>query len=295
MRICYIGCVHSSAILLRTLIDSKKEIVGVVTKSTSKYNSDFETLIPLCREANIPYRCADQAAKKEIADFVRSCTPDVLYCFGWSQLLPEEILNIPTIGGVGFHPAALPHNKGRHPLIWALALGLTETASTFFRMTDEADAGDIISQERILIAQEDDARTLYQKVMDTAVKQVMDFTEYIEKNGKMPFVKENSGGNVWRKRNRLDGQIDFRMSAQSIYNLVRALTHPYVGAHFYYEGKEYKVWRSQIYEKEVSNNLEPGKILHVNSLHDFIVKTGDGAVHILDCDEVELRKGEYLQ
>lgn len=36
------------------------------------------------------------------------------------------------MGVLGYHPAKLPQNRGRHPLIWALALGLKKSASTFF-------------------------------------------------------------------------------------------------------------------------------------------------------------------
>ncbi|MFQ8877714.1 MAG: hypothetical protein ACLR7N_03875 [Roseburia hominis] len=54
------------------------------------------------------------------------------------------------------------------------------------------------------------------------------------------YVAEDSagdrGGNVWRKRGKRDGEIDWRMSSRAIYNLVRALTKPYVGAHFVYRG-----------------------------------------------------------
>ena len=31
------------------------------------------------------------------------------------------------MGVVGFHPALLPNNRGRHPLIWAKALGLDKS------------------------------------------------------------------------------------------------------------------------------------------------------------------------
>ncbi|WP_408641721.1 DUF4422 domain-containing protein [Sporofaciens musculi] len=50
-------------------------------------------------------------------------------------------------------------------------------------------------------------------------------------------------GNSWRKRGKTDGKIDWRMSVRAIYNLVRALAKPYVGAHFEYQGLEYKVWK----------------------------------------------------
>lgn len=295
MKICYIGCVYSSAVLLRTLVNSGKDIVGVVTQSNSNYNSDFESLVPLCKERNIPFVCADQVTKEEIVEFMKQHAPDVIYCFGWSRLIEEQILMIPALGGIGFHPAQLPYNRGRHPLIWALALGLKETASTFFQMTAEADAGDIISQKIVEIAYEDDARDLYQKVLNVASKQILEFTEYAERYGKFPFIRTNEGGNIWRRRDKLDGVIDWRMSSENIYNLVRALTHPYIGAHFCDSEREYKVWKVQVYQEPVLDNLEPGKILRVNSRHDFVVKTGDGAIRILDCDEVVLKEGEYLR
>lgn len=68
--------------------------------------------------------------------FIRECNPDIIYCFGWSQLIKSEILNIPKLGVIGNHPAELPKNRGRHPIIWALALGLKQTASTFFIMNE---------------------------------------------------------------------------------------------------------------------------------------------------------------
>jgi methionyl-tRNA formyltransferase len=63
------------------------------------------------------------------------------FCLGWSNLLKAEILKAAPLGVIGFHPAALPANRGRHPLIWALGLGLDETATTFFFMDKGADRG----------------------------------------------------------------------------------------------------------------------------------------------------------
>ena len=294
MRICFIGCVQASHVLLQVLLDHRKQVVGVVTRRESKFNTDFQSLIHLCEGKNIPFVCEDEINENELVEFIKKNYPDVIYCFGWSKLLPNEILDIPAMGGIGFHPAELPLNRGRHPLIWALALGLKKTASTFFKMTEEADAGDIISQRSIDIAYEDDAYTLYQKVLETAADQVLQFTEYAEKTGAFPYIRANEGGNLWRKRGKKDGQIDWRMYSESIYNLVRALTHPYIGAHFSYKDKEYKVWKVQVRQEPVPNNIEPGKILQINSMHDFIIKTGDGAIHVLDCDDVALQEGGYL-
>ena len=84
----------------------------------------------------------------------------------------EKILSKSPIGVIGFHPAALPANRGRHPIIWSLALGLKSTASTFFFMDKNVDSGDILSQASIKISDSDDARSLYDKVTKTALSQI---------------------------------------------------------------------------------------------------------------------------
>ena len=85
------------------------------------------------------------------------------------------MLTLPSLGLVGYHPALLPQNRGRHPIIWALALGLEETGSTFFFMDEGADTGDILSQRRVPITPEDDAGTLYDKLTTTALDQINAF------------------------------------------------------------------------------------------------------------------------
>ena len=75
-------------------------------------------------------------------------------------------------GVIGYHPAALPHNRGRHPIIWALARGLTQTASTFFLMDEGADTGAIVDQEPVPIGAHDDAGRLYARLQDMAIHKV---------------------------------------------------------------------------------------------------------------------------
>jgi methionyl-tRNA formyltransferase len=156
--------------------------------------------------------------------------------------LKSEMLGIAPLGVVGFHPSKLPANRGRHPLIWALVLGLKETASTFFFMDEGVDSGDILSQKTIEIFEDDDAGDLYQKVTETALVQLEDFVPYLEEGCYDRVLQDHDKANVWCKRGKKDGRIDWRMSARSIHNLVRGLTKPYVGAHFELNDEEIKVW-----------------------------------------------------
>lgn len=146
MRILFIGCVLSSEVLLTKLINMKCEIVGVITKKKSSFNNDFRDLGKICKINNIDFIYTDNINDGCSKEYINMKAPDVIYCFGWSQIIGEEVLMIPEKGVIGFHPTQLPNNRGRHPIIWALVLGLEKTASTFFFMDQGADTGDILSQ-----------------------------------------------------------------------------------------------------------------------------------------------------
>ena len=293
MKIFFIGTVEFSKCALAKLIEMEAKIAGVATKADSPFNADFADLKPLCKKTNIAYRLVNNINDGEVIGWIKSLRSDVIFCFGWSELLKRELLHLAPMGVVGFHPAALPKNRGRHPIIWALALGLEETASTFFFMDEGVDSGDILSQRFIKIAYSDDARSLYSKIVNVALRQIGEFVPKLESGTYMRIPQDHSKANTWRKRTKDDGKIDFRMSSHSIYNLVRALTKPYVGAHVIYNGNEYKVWKSKE-RKSKAINLEPGKVLAIKD-NIITVKTGNGAIDIINHDFERLPKiGEYL-
>lgn len=293
MRILFIGTVEFSYKALKKLIELNAEIVGVCTKKKSDFNSDFEDLTPLCKKADIPFKYVDDINSNENIDWIRSLSPDIIFCFGWSNLIKKDLLGLSKIGVVGYHPALLPKNRGRHPLIWALALGLNDSGSTFFFMTEGADDGDILSQEKVKILYEDNAKSLYDKVSNIALRQIEDFLPKLQNNSFKTIKQNNDLANVWRKRGKVDGKIDFRMTSRAIYNLVRALTKPYIGAHVEYNGQDISIWKVEEVEFD-QNNIEFGKVLE-NDGKSIVVKTYDKAIKIIDHGFKELPKvGEYL-
>ena len=293
MRIVFIGTVEFSLRALERLVALNAEIVGVCTLQESKFNADHIDLSSFSEAHGIPSLYADDINATETLTWIKEKSPDVIFCFGWSRLIKEDLLELAPLGVVGFHPAALPANRGRHPLIWALVLGLKKTASTFFFMDAGADTGDILSQQEIFITDQDDARTLYDKVIETALAQITKFLPQLATGSFQRIKQKEQYANMWRKRCIPDGKIDWRMSAESIYNLVRGLTTPYTGAHFLVDGKEIKVWKSAIVT-DVPNNIEPGKVLRQSNA-GTVVKCGIGAICLTVTEPLfEPSIGSYL-
>lgn len=293
MKIVFIGSAKFSSSALKLLLELNSQIVGVCTLKYSNFNYDFIDLSNISKENEIPWIYSEDINSQESIEWIRTKEPDVIFCFGWSRILKKELLSLPGLGVIGYHPTLLPGNRGRHPIIWALALGLNKTGSTFFLMGEGVDNGDIISQREVQIDTEDNAESLYEKIIKVALDQMREFIPNL-KNNSISSVKQNESlSNTWRKRSDKDGQIDWRMSAHVIHNLVRAISKPYSGAHFVYKSEKIIVWKSSVVLGE-KKNIEPGKIISI-SKSGIVVKCGEESIKLLITEpSFNPKVGSYL-
>jgi len=285
MRILFIGSANSSKFLLKKCFELKLNIVGVCSQKKSS-NDDFCDLKKYFKLNNSLSIYTKNINSYKNYLWIKKKPPDLIFCFGWSQILNKNIIKLAKKMTIGFHPTELPKNRGKHPIIWSLVLGLKKTASTFFVIKNEkVDSGKIVSQRTILISKSENASSLYKKIITTSCNQLGSFIKKIENNIPLKFYKKKENESIyWRKRNYNDGRIDWRMSATSIYNLVRALSKPYKNAIFIYKNKEIKILRAKIIKKKnnsLINNIEPGKILKKTNNY-FDVKCGEGVIRILE-------------
>jgi methionyl-tRNA formyltransferase len=145
------------------------------------------------------------------------------------------------------------------------------------------------------ISTEDDATTVYEKVKELSVKILKNNIGDLEKGIVRRVKQDHSLANYWRKRTYKDGEIDWRMSSKRIYDLVRALTKPYIGAHCLYNGKEIKVWKVRVLDgNNKFENFEPGRVILTDEMR-IKIKTGDGLIEIIEHNFNPLpMAGEYL-
>jgi len=298
LNIVLIGCVISTESALLYLLEKHKKrklnIAGILTQKNSKLNTDYVDLSVLAKKNNLPILYWDEYSNEsEIIKWVYLKSPSLIFVIGWSKILGDIWLNNFAGKLIGFHPSKLPNNRGRHPIIWAIVLGLSDTASTFFMLNEGIDDGDILSQVSVPILYEDDSAILYKKickVMGPQIDNIINDAQICLCPIKKP---PEININYWRRRSFEDGKIDWRMPSIGIYNLVRALRPPYPGAHFFYKEKKITVWKCEEVEYQRSN-IEPGKIIDAEQ-GLILVKAGLNAVRILEYDSLFLpQAGDYL-
>ena len=118
-------------------------------------------------------------------------------------------------------------------------------------------------------------------MINTALSQINYILKKL-KNDKINSKKQNNKkSNYWRKRSENDGMIDFRMSNNFIYNLVRALHKPYPGAYFFFKKKKIKVWKVKLLNNQKYKNIEPGRVIKLTKNKNPIVKCGENSVELM--------------
>jgi methionyl-tRNA formyltransferase len=123
-----------------------------------------------------------------------------------------------------------------------LVNGEKETGVSLHTMVAMADAGDLVDQERVPIALEETALTLYGK-LEAAAATLLDRALPALRDGIAHLRPMNlEEGSYFGGRTPEDGRFEWNWSAERIYNLVRAVTHPYPGAFTAWRDKKLLVW-----------------------------------------------------
>jgi methionyl-tRNA formyltransferase len=212
-----------------------------------------------------------------VAVKIGTLKPSIIYSFSYRHLIPENVLALAPLGAFNLHPSLLPAYRGRAPVNWVLVNGERETGVTLHHMVARADAGDIVGQRAVAIDDSDDALTLYRKLVPLGVELIEDLHPKIV-TGTAPRRKMDiSKGSYFGRRKPEDGRIDWKWPARRIFNLVRAVTHPYPGAFCFVGGQKLMVWEAKI-GAETGTFAPPGQVVREAADGALEVAAGEGSV-----------------
>src|SRR6266481_2671890 len=204
------------------------------------------------------------SADAELAAIVGDANPAVIYSFYYRYLIPESVLGLARLGAFNLHGSLLPAYRGRAPVNWMLVNGEREAGVTLHQMVARADAGDIVGQRSVAIEDSDNALTLYRKLVPLGVELINEMHPRIVAGNPPRRKMDISKGSYFGRRKPEDGRIDWQWPARRIFNLVRAVTHPYPGAFCFAGGRKLLVWEVRI-ATETGRRGAPGEIVGKNS------------------------------
>ena len=215
---------------------------------------------------------------KEEYKKIISLNPDIIITCAYGQIIPEVILNAPKYGCINVHGSLLPKLRGGAPIHHAIINGDKETGITIMYMDKLMDSGDIISQEKIEILENDTLDIVYEKMShlgaNLLIKTLPSIIEGTNQRIKQNDSEVTFGYNITKEEEK----IDFTKNSKDIQNRIRGLSS-IPGAYCILEDKRLKVYQSEI--TNTKSNKIPGEIIKIDktgiyvSTNDFIIKLTD--------------------
>jgi methionyl-tRNA formyltransferase len=285
IRIVFVGAVEEGRRCLEALLAHGERFAGFVTldPALAPVTSGWVPFDDLAEAHGAQLITVRDLNTPENVARVAELRPDLILVVGWTRLLGPELLRMPPLGAVGFHASLLPRYRGRAPVNWALINGERETGNTMFFLDEGIDTGEVIDQRRIPILDEDDCASLYRKVADSAVDMLLEHLPRL-KTGTAPRAPQDEAqATVMPRRRPEDGLIDWTRDARSLFNWVRALTHPYPGAFTFHGRRRLFVWRAAEAVPDPVTAAAPDAVpgrLFVGDDEQVHVATGNGLLRL---------------
>ena len=217
---------------------------------------------------------------------IENIQPDYIFVSGWSELLPPRLIQAAHKGTIGFHPSKLPADKGRSVLAWQIEEGYTSTALSMFYYNDLPDSGDIIAQEKITIEFEDTIKDVLDKVAHASNNLMKAYFPLLRMGTAPRIAQENGAGNFRRLRNAKDSEIDWNRNSIFIYNKIRAITHPYPGATATINNERFIIWKSEILDFPIGNELPNGSLVAKLFDESLVLKTRNGFIRLTEYEKI---------
>jgi methionyl-tRNA formyltransferase len=265
VRVVFVGVVNSAKPALDALVSCGADVAGLFTIDVkymvSMSNMEREYFVdfrPTAEKLGIPLKQIKNI--NDHADEIRSLEPDYIFIIGWPQMVRSEVLSIAPC--IGMHPAPLPKRRGGAPLNWQIIDGETESAVSLLRLGEGVDNGDILIQIPFNIGPADYINDVMDRVCELTGLAVERTYPLLATGREAWNPQDHSQATVTRRRRPPDGLVNWNDSSRRIFNLIRAVSHPFPGAFTHCDGQVIKVWRAYVplgYRPRV--RAVPGEVL----------------------------------
>ena len=279
LKVVFMGTPTFSVPILESLIENTNTILVVSQPDREKDRKGniLPTPVKLLAEKNNIEVFQPIKIKEDYEKIIR-LKPDIIITCAYGQIIPEEILNCPKYGCINVHGSLLPSLRGGAPIHHAIIDGLDKTGITIMYMDKKMDSGDIISQKEIIIEDDDNLDSLYEKMSYLGRDLLMETLPQII-NGTNQRIKQDPnkvtfGLNITKEEEK----IDFTKGSKEIHNLIRGLSS-IPAAYCIINDKRLKVYKSEL--TNIKSNKKPGTIekidktgIFINTI-DYIIKFTD--------------------
>ena len=238
IRIVYMGTPDFAVESLRALVEGGYNVVAVVTMPDKPagrgHQLQYSAVKQYALSVGLPILQPERLKDENFLAELKSYNADLQIVVAF-RMLPEVVWNMPRLGTFNLHASLLPQYRGAAPINWAVMNGDTETGATTFMLQHEIDTGNIILQERIPIADDENVGSVHDRLMYMGAQLVTRTVDTIieaENRGvELPTIPQDNALEL-RPAPKIFKDtcaINFAQTAEQIRNHVRGLS-PYPAA-----------------------------------------------------------------
>jgi methionyl-tRNA formyltransferase len=244
MRIVFAGTPEVAVPALDALVDSRHEVVGVVTRPDAPAGRGRRLVAsPVGQRAEalgLPVLKPEHPRDPDFQAALRDLRPDCCPVVAYGALLPQSALDIPVHGWVNLHFSVLPSWRGAAPVQHSLWAGDEVTGATTFRIVRELDAGPTYGVMTERIRPDDTAGALLDRLAEGGAGLLVATLDGIEDGSLEARPQQAEGVSLAPKISVDDARVDWSEPAVAVDRRVRACT-PAPGAWTTFEEQRVKL------------------------------------------------------
>ena len=286
MRIIFMGTPDFAVPVLQSLINSRHEVVAVVTqpdrpKGRGK-NMQFSPVKECALAHNIPVMQPVNVSVPEVIDELRAYEPELIVVVAFGQFVTKKIREMPKYGCINVHASLLPKYRGAGPIQWAVINGEKESGVTTMYMCREIDKGDMLLKDTVTLDPKETGDSLHDKLSMMGGPLLLKTIDQLEDGSAVRIPQCEEESTYAPKLEKTMGNIDWTMDADRIERLVRGL-NSWPGTFTKIHGKTVKIWDGDVVCQETLTESQaaatPGTVI-VSEKDQLIVKAGNGALSL---------------
>lgn len=281
MKILFMGTPDFASASLSALINSGKDVVGVVSQP-DKPKGRGHKMVPTdvkktAQEAGLKVFQPESVKNGELNEILDELKPDIIVVVAYGKILPDYIINYPKYGCVNVHASLLPKYRGAAPIQWAIINGEKVTGVTTMKMDSDVDTGDMLLKEETEIGEYETSQELFERLAQIGGRLLIDTIDGLENGTIIPKKQEHDKHTYAPMISKATGIIDWNKSAREISKLICGMNSWPLAATTY-KGETLKIAEARICEDNSVKNA--GEILSLDKGKGLKVSCGEGTLYI---------------
>lgn len=286
-RVVFMGTPDFAVPALKALHHDARFAISLVVSQPSRPAGRGKKLTPppvaqWAMEQHLPLLQVEKVRSTEALAQLKEARPDFLVVIAFGQILPQPILDLPTIAPINVHASLLPRWRGAAPIQRAIEAGDRETGVQIMHMEAGLDTGPVYATAVVDIGEETTGGALHDTLSEAGARILPDALCSIAKG--LAATPQSETGITWAsKLSAADRVVNWSRDAFAVARHINAMS-PWPGARTHLEGAPMQLLRARVWEGTHSaEEGAPGTVLVADPRAGFVVQCGAGAaVQILE-------------